>query len=151
MDKAMHKKWVLVADGHRARVFEVDVTSAALIELDDFLNPEARMAEHELATDARGRFSGKGKHAQSRPAEPNTTALKHSDELFCKKIASHLEQHYDKHDYSEISIVAAPAFLGMLRKKIPKKIQKIIREEICKDVTSMTPPKMHTYLKEHLH
>ena len=37
----MDKKWVLVADGHRARVFEVDVTSAALIELDDFLNPEA--------------------------------------------------------------------------------------------------------------
>lgn len=44
----MYKKWVLVADGHRARVFEVDATSSALIELDDFLNPEARMAAHEL-------------------------------------------------------------------------------------------------------
>ncbi len=151
MDSAMHKKWVLVADGHRARVFEVDETSDALIELDAFLNPEARMAEHELATDARGRFSGKGKHAQSSTAEPSTTALRHSDELFCKQIASHLEQHYDKHEYNEISIVAAPAFLGMLRKKIPKKIHNIIREEIPKDVTSLTPPKMHAYLKEHLH
>lgn len=109
------------------------------------------MADHEFEKDARGRFAGKNRHTPSSTAEPATEATRYSDEVFCKQIANHLEQNFDSHNYSEISIVAAPAFMGMLRKKISKKIHNIIKEEICKDVTSLSTHKMYAYLKEYLH
>src|SRR2546428_9325667 len=58
--QAMQKTWILTADGSRARIFEALGSDSKFREVDDFANPQGRLNNRELRTDASGRYSGKG-------------------------------------------------------------------------------------------
>ena len=44
----MQTTWILAADSSRARIFEVAEKDRRLLEIQDFVNPEARMSEREF-------------------------------------------------------------------------------------------------------
>lgn len=146
----MPTKWIIVADSNRARLFQTDAGLDELTELTDFLNPAGRMANGELRHDALGQFYARGERKQSNTAEPNISATEHSDELFSRTITRYLKQSHDSHRYDELSIVAAPDFMGLLRKQLPKQITKCVTRELTKDISGLPLTKIKQYLQTNM-
>lgn len=53
----MTSTWIVAADSSRARFLQV-AGRERLVEIESLLNPDARMDERELTTDAHPRFRG---------------------------------------------------------------------------------------------
>jgi hypothetical protein len=54
----MATTWIVAADESRARVLQVMDRERHLTEIEDLLNPEGRLQNRELQTDAEPRFNG---------------------------------------------------------------------------------------------
>ena len=52
--------------------------------------------------------------------------------------------------YMKLIIVAAPRFLGMLRKEIGKSVSDLVSLEIDKDLTKMEPQSIREHLLQYL-
>ena len=66
----MRTSWILIADSSRARIFEKKEHERHLEEVEDFVDNLGRATNHELRTDGRGRFYGKGERDQGRGVVP---------------------------------------------------------------------------------
>jgi len=47
--------------------------------------------------------------------------------------------------------IAAPKFIGRLRKLLPKQLKSCVSEELSKDIAGWSTPEIRIYLKAHLH
>jgi len=56
----MTTTWIIAADSSRARILQVTDRDEHLEEIEDLLNPEGRVHDRELVSDAHPRFSGHG-------------------------------------------------------------------------------------------
>ncbi len=87
---AASKLWLLVADAGRAAVYETDAPRGPLREVQDFIDPNNRLPEQELARDRPGRTfdsSGAGRHAM----EPHTPPAQVETERFAGVLADAVE------------------------------------------------------------
>lgn len=62
----MGKTWIVAADAIRARILELDAENRKLVELEDLTNPEGRMQDRELQSDAEPRFNAHKARTQHR-------------------------------------------------------------------------------------
>jgi protein required for attachment to host cells len=141
----MAKTWILAADASRARIFELEQREKKLLEIEDFLNPEARLHEREINTDAHGRFFG-GDRREGYTADDDVSAVDHTAELFAKRIGTFLDKARSQHRYQQLHLIAAPRFLGMLRRKLGKEVQKLVVEELNKDLSWFKARDLESYL-----
>lgn len=128
--------WVVVADAGRARVMESDGPEGRLTELEDLLNPGARLQEHEAVADRKGRVMQGAAHV-GQSFEPHHTQASHEADNFAKEICGKLETARQQKKVSTVYLVADPTFLGMLRKHLEPATRLMIREEIASDLTRM--------------
>ena len=129
----MSSSWVIVADGSRARIFEVG-SSSKLHEIETLAHPESRQHEQELTSDLPGRAydsSGEGRHAMGSTVEPK----QHEVETFAKQIADHLDKARTDNRLGKLVVIAAPGMLGELRKAFSAELSKLVLGEIDKDLT----------------
>ena len=70
----MATTWIGAADESRARVLQVARPQRKLEEIESMLNPEGRLQDREINSDARGRFSG------GHTGEDNVGAVEHQAE-----------------------------------------------------------------------
>src|ERR1700741_2991835 len=101
----MKTTWIIAADASRARILQVMDRDERLGEGEDFRNPEGRAHDRDLITDGHPRFSGE----ETKPTE-------HATELFAKRVGAYLDKARNDHRYERLHVVAAPKFLGQLRK-----------------------------------
>lgn len=145
----MTKIWILAANSGNAKLFAADSTTAPLVELDTFDNPDARAKEMDLASDRPGRSfdsHGEGRHAMEVVLGP-----KEKDQLrFAKLIADRLEQGRMSGAFERIVLVAAPTFLGQLRANFDTPLIALVSLEIDKDYTSLRPEELRARLPERL-
>jgi protein required for attachment to host cells len=146
----MPNKWIVIADDSRARIFQIKNNLDELIEVEDFLNTAGRAENREIDRDARGRFYGRGTRKQGHTAEPVVNAVEHRSELFSREITHRLEQGCYHHQFDNLIIVAAPHFLGSLRKHLPKQIGRLVTHELPHDISALSLPQIRKYLKSHL-
>lgn len=123
--------WIVAADSSRARVLQAGNRSEHLTQIEDMVNPEARMNDRELTTDAHPRLRGGGSGSD----REETSASEHATDLFVKRIAEHLDKARMAHRYDRLHLVAPPKFLGKLRKAIGPEVEKLVTEEIPKDLS----------------
>ena len=130
----MTTTWIIAADASRARILQVTDRARALAEVDDLLNPEGRVHDRELISDAHPRFSG---HAGGAPGSDReeTSAAEHATELFAKRVGDYLDKARTAHRYDRLHLIAPPKFLGQLRKALGKEVQKMVAEELPKDLS----------------
>ena len=147
----MQNTWIVVADEHRVRIFEVEGKHNNFHEVDDFINPEARMREQDLITDAKGRYFGKGERFIAHTAEPNVSSTQHTTDAFSKEIGQYLKKARSEHRYNKLRVIAFPKFLGMLRKNLDKETQRIIEDEVAKDISNFKSRDIEEYIKTTLH
>jgi protein required for attachment to host cells len=128
----MTTTWIVAADSSRARVLQVADPEKKLVEIDALLNPEGRLNEREINTDAHGRFPGT---PGGSTAEDDVGAVEHQTELFAKRIGDYLEKARTDRRYDRVCLIAPPKFLGALRKEIGKEVQKLVVDERDKDLS----------------
>lgn len=134
----MANTWIVAADGSRARVLQV-AGPQRLVEVDNLLNPNGRLSDREINTDARGRFSG------GHTGEDDVSAVEHQVELFAKRVGEYLDKARTDHRYDELVLVAPPKFLGALRKELDKEVEKLVVDELPKDLSWLNARELEAY------
>ena len=130
----MTTTWIIAADASRARILQVTDRAQQLEEIEDLLNPEGRVHDRELISDAHPRLSG---HSGGGPASDReeTSAAEHATELFAKRVGDYLDKARTAHRYDRLHLIAPPKFLGRLRKELGKEVQKLVAQELPKDLS----------------
>lgn len=103
-----------------------------LQEIEDLLNPEARLSDRELTSDAHPRFRGTDGPASDRQ---ETGAAEHLVDVFAKRIGGYLEKARTDNRYDRLCLVAPPKFLGALRSELSKEVEKLVVDERDKDLS----------------
>jgi protein required for attachment to host cells len=138
----MATTWIVAADSSRARVLQV-ADRERLVEIESLLNPDGRLQDRELTTDANPRLHGPG--GQSAREEPS--AVEHTVEMFSKRIGDYLEKARTDHRYDRLYLVAPPKFLGMMRKELGKEVEKLVLEEVPKDLSWFSQRDLESYFR----
>jgi protein required for attachment to host cells len=144
--------WIVTANAGRARFFSQEARATPLAEINDMINPEVHLSTANTESDRIGqRAASKSKHSVGAPTQPsgyqpNQLPAEHHTELFARNIASFLLQSYHKGLFQQLTLVASPEFLGILRKLLDSNLVSIITQEINKDYTQLNAKE----LREHL-
>jgi protein required for attachment to host cells len=138
--------WVLVADGARARLFESQ--GPEFREIADFPNPEGRMDNRELNSDADGRVRSRGLIGRSHAASAGESAVDHDTDLFAGELVSRLDKARAEHRYSRLYVVSPPRFLGKLRERMGKELRGLVRGELDKDLSKADEPAIAAQVRE---
>lgn len=136
----MATTWIVAADASRARILQV-ADRKRLVEVEDFLNPEGRLHDRELTTDANPRLHGPG--GLSAREEPS--AVEHTVEMFSKRIGDYLEKARTDHRYDQLVLVAPPKFLGLMRKELGTEVGKLVVDELDKDLSWLNAREIERY------
>jgi len=133
----MDRIWFVVADEGRARVLERAQPRAALQELKELRDELAQARGAELRRDAKGRLYGKGERFMGHTTDPKTEPHEKEARKFARQIAHLLEQARNERRYDHVFIVAAPAFLGMLRQELPESVRNVVAGEFDQDLVKL--------------
>jgi protein required for attachment to host cells len=128
----MATTWIVAADESRARVLQVTGQRERLTEIDDLSNPEGRAQNRELQTDAEPRFHGHAGPASDREAQG---PVEHAVRTFAREVGRYLDKARLDRRYDELVLVAPPKFLGALRKELGKEVEKLVADELPKDLS----------------
>jgi protein required for attachment to host cells len=131
--------WIVCANASRARVFEIVPHSGAPREVEDLANPVARAHERDLRSDAAGRFRGRGEGNAGFPYE---SIGEHETERFAESLREYLDHARNEQRFSQLWLVASPAFLGRLRRNFGKALQARVELEVAKDFSRDAPADM---------
>jgi protein required for attachment to host cells len=142
----MQATWVVVADAGRARVLELH-ESNHLAEIEDFVNPAERNRNADIDTDSHGRFYGKGEREEGHTAEPSVQPKEHEAELFAISLAEYLNDARNQNKYDRLQLIAAPAFLGLMRNKLDSNVVDLVESELPKDLSKASLPQIEQYVK----
>jgi len=141
----MATTWIVAADESRARVLQVTGQRERLAEIDHLSNPEGRAQNRELETDAEPRFHGNPGPASDREAQG---AVEQSVRTFAKEVGRYLDKARLERRYDELVLVAPPKFLGALRKELGKEVEKLVAEELPKDLSWFNARELERYFEK---
>jgi protein required for attachment to host cells len=137
----MATTWIIAADSSRARILQV-TGRERLQEVLDLVNPKGRMNDRELITDAHPRFRGTSGPGSDRQEMP---AVEHEVELFAKRVGDELEKARLEKRYDQLVLVAPPKFLGALRKELHKEVERLVADELPKDLSWFNAREIERY------
>ena len=139
------RTWIVVANSAQARVLRPGSKGRGVEEVKTLTHPESRLHERDIVTDKEGRTfnsCGPGRHAMS----ADTATKKHEAQRFCRELAGEIEQARTSGQFDSLILVAAPAFLGELRKTLSAPCVRLIVAEVDKDVAHLPPREIETFL-----
>ena len=134
--------WVVVADEAIARILSWPEVGDELEPVEELTDPAAHAKGSDLRDDARGRRAGNDGTAAGHKLRGASSATagagldeKHQEaEAFARRVALHLAQAQQQQRFDELLLVAAPRFLGLLRKAIAKPVAAAVTESLDKDL-----------------
>jgi protein required for attachment to host cells len=122
---------VIVANNGRARIFASHDVLNHLEEQEGFVHAEAHLSNRDLVSDAAGKSRDpRGSY------EPETSATDHETETFALLLARRLKEMHNEQHFERLILIAPPAFLGLLRGKLHKPLDKLVERSIDKDLTT---------------
>lgn len=150
----METIWIVAADASRVRVLQVAGREGSLTEVEDLANPQGRLQDREMNTDAEPRFNGHGgvgkpgSRSTGGPASDREAkgANEHSVEVFARDIGRYLDKARQEHRFDRLYLVAPPKFLGQLRKELGKETEKLVVEDLAKDLSWFNVRQLEEYV-----
>jgi len=140
---------VLVADASRARIFEAPLPKDGLTVIEELVHPASKQHTQDMASDEPGVTQdrvGQGIHSMGQEID-----IKKQEAIrFAKEVADRLCELQLKKDYAKLYVIAAPAFLGLLRNKYSSTTRKIIVDEISKNLATFTIDEIRAHLPKFL-
>lgn len=141
--------WVLVADSSIAHVYSAETPVSDLEEVTSLEHPEGRLHDRDLTSDLPARSFdsvGGGRHAMEQPVDPKRAeAIR-----FAQKIAAYLEDGRIHGRFTKLYVVAAPAFLGLLRDQYSASLAHLVTGEIGKRLTQCRAREVRAHLPKRL-
>ena len=128
--------WIVVADSARARIFASARQGRELEQVTELLHPESRFHNRDLTTNRPGRTfdsEGPGRHAMSESVSPR----EHEAWKLCRALADEIETARAQERFDRIVLVAAPAFLGELRKTLSDQTTRLVVAALDKNLGSL--------------
>ena len=145
----MSKTWVVVAESSRAKVFELEEQGKGLREVENLTHPASRQHEQEMTSSLPGRsFDSLGgqRHVMEEPTSP-----KHQEAIvFSKQIAARLEAARSAGEFDKLVLMAAPAFLGLLREALSAPTAKLVAAEVHKNLVLHDTNDIRAHVPAHL-
>lgn len=138
-------RWVLVADESIARIVSLSGKGGAAEPVEELTDAAAHAEAVDLERDSQGRRAGgappgpAGSLAANRGASTATASAgqgpQHLEaEKFARRVAERLDERLRQGRFDELQIVAAPRFLGLLRKALSPAVQSTVTRQIDKDL-----------------
>ena len=140
---------LLVADSARGRLFKVDRKAKVLVEIKEFLNPEARLHKKEFMNDAPGRSydsKGQGRHAMQKIDNSKDK----SREQFANNIVQYLDGLYKSQKLNQIIIVAPSKLMGFMNSKLSNLECDQIVQKITKELSTLSKEEIFKILEQEL-
>ena len=72
-------------------------------------------------------------------------AVEHSARTFAREVGRYLDQARNEHRYDQLVLVAPPKFLGALRKELHKEVEKLVVDELPKDLAWFNARQIEEY------
>lgn len=139
--------WVVVADHAHARFFFVDGPEV-LTEMEDLVNPDARLHEGELVSDRPGRLNSRRRGGNSaRGAESHR---QFRADAFARQVGARIDALRRGGELTHLHLVAEPDFLGMLRKHLGTDTTRCVLSETARSVARQRPKQLRALLPAHL-
>lgn len=138
MQSTQRPLWVLVADENRARILSWPGRGHDLEPVEELTDAAARADRADLRRDAYGRRSGGDPRMGG-----NVTSSASDDELhleaagFARRVAQWLADAHQKGRFDALRIVAAPRFLGFLRKALSPQVAQLVTEDTPQDLVKL--------------
>jgi protein required for attachment to host cells len=132
----MNKTWVVAADTSRARIFLSEKPASELQEIQTLTHPAARLHEGDLISD-----TTEGEPDEHKQAEADR---------FAAHVCATLEAGRKSGQFERLYLVAAPNFLGMLRKHQSSALKQTLAGEVNKNLASHAPAEIRKQLPDFL-
>jgi len=148
-NETMDAIWVVVANQAGASVYNASQRGEIMALVDEFVHEAGKAHFQELVSDGPGRVhdrQGSARHSM----EPDVGVQQDSIRRFAGKIVDYLEAAAERGAYRRLIIVAAPAFLGIVRKHVQPHLAKRIVAEIPKDIVGSAVDQVQTLLNREL-
>jgi len=144
----MNKTWVVVADTSRARIFSAKTPASKLQETETLTHPASRLHPGDLVSDRQGRDRNavNGSHNMGQETETKEEEAVR----FATEVCNRLEQGRIKSQFDKLYIVAAPSFLGQIRKQQTPALKKVIAGEVAKNMALMGAVEIKKQLPDYL-
>ena len=142
----MNTIWILVANQAEAQIYSAERIPGNLVLVDTLTHEEGAARARDLTSDAPGRVHdrmGSTRHSM----EPDIGVKEEGRRRFVKKMVELLESAHFRGDYDRLVLLAAPAVLGVIRKKLSSKLTKAVIKEIPKDVIGQNLDKIKAQLQ----
>jgi protein required for attachment to host cells len=142
----MQTRWIVAADSSKARIFKA-MPGKPLEELETLTHPESRLADRDMASDRPGltmERGGERRHGM----EPSSDPKRQEAVIFARQVAGNLDKARSLQKYQELIIVAAPAFLGMLREQLSRQVEQTIIREISKNISALSASEIQAHLRD---
>lgn len=140
--------WILVADASRARIFSAEKSLSSLNEIRALTSPEARLHEGDLVTDKGGRDRNPGVGAHGFNIED--AHKQENAERFAAHVCQELEAARNSGEFRKLYVVAAPSFLGMLRRHQSNSLRQMVAGEVDKNLSTQDPASIRKCLPDFL-
>jgi protein required for attachment to host cells len=142
------RTWILLADAASARLYVPGEGPGDWTLLREIEHPESRMRPSELLSDKPGRVK---QSTGSRAAlEPHTPRQKVEAERFARELAQVLDEGVVSGACERLVLVTPPAFLGVLRHKLPPRVAARVSDVIEKDYLHLDQPTLKKRLEREL-
>lgn len=137
--------WILVADESRARLFRAGASNGELEEIADMVHPEGRMHGRDLTDDQPGssHSSVGGVH---HGLAPHTALDEKISREFARELADLLEAGRVSHAFDQLTLVAEPKFLGVLRATLSQELARMVVRSLSKNYTQCTSDQIRKVL-----
>ncbi len=127
MIKTGKKRWVLVADGGKAKILtHYDKSFQVIYQVE---SPNQRTPSKDMSTDKDGNFYANKHHSKGNSADLHELA----ESRFIAELSGLLEKQYHAGKFFELSLVMPPKALGKMRQCLGKNIRAAVNKEYAKD------------------
>ena len=137
----MPTTWVVVADEAIARIMQQRPEDKGLNAVEELTDPDAHARESDLRRDAFGR-RGMTVTASAGDDEKHKEA-----DAFATDVAAALDKALQQGRYTRLILIAAPRFLGLLRKAVSPGVAAAIERELDKDLVHETHEELAARLR----
>jgi protein required for attachment to host cells len=123
------KTWIVVAHRAGARLVDEQDDALRIFEAIDF--PAGRAHDGDTGGDKSGRSSERG------GGEPREVAVTQATSTFAAQLAARLQEGRNANQFRELVLIAAPRFLGALRRALDPTTASLVRGTLDKDFAGL--------------
>jgi protein required for attachment to host cells len=145
----MNKKWIVVADSSKARIFEYQGPGKPFKLINKLEHPEGRLKPSELGENQTGETFDRFGHGRHK-TEPVVDVKEEENKRFAIEIADYLKQAKLNNQFDSLYIASGPSLLGHLKDKIDSNTNKVVQAWISKNLANIEDREIHEHFKDYL-